>query len=216
MSEVGIYKKLSADISQNYRAESNVLGRVNNRSEIEREYMMLFSDKDYTDVEYNPDNGGLKARHVKRHNHSSKKEETFFGDEKLTSTALELECQDNLYRLGHRAILMPEKIKGENGDYLPSLDMVLNGKRMDIKSITSATEYGNALLTKNKQLNNMFNKTGLDSDSVCLYFHKPSMFSDKIMKDSIDSFKTRVTGVQRIKKVYVVTNGCKSIIEYNI
>ena len=58
-----------------------------------REYERLVADPNYTDVEFNPKNGALKAIHKGHITHSSKKEQTFFGGENLTSTDLELLCQ---------------------------------------------------------------------------------------------------------------------------
>ena len=69
----------------------------------------------------------------------------------------------------------------------------------------------------NKQLNNVFSKTGVKADSVCLYFHKSDMFSDQTMKESIDSFKKRSYDKTRmLKKVFVVVNGGDSVLEYDI
>lgn len=87
-------------------------------------YDRLSKDKRYKDVEFNPTTGALKATHV-GHNEGS--------DE---GGRLEKKLVNQLYSCGHSIILADEQKKGRNGNVLTSLDMILDGVRMDIKSIT--------------------------------------------------------------------------------
>lgn len=60
-----------------------------------REYERLLADPDYTDVEFNPKNGGLKAKHK---NHNIDKDKGWY----------ELEVQETAYQHGHSVILEEE------------------------------------------------------------------------------------------------------------
>ncbi len=168
--------------------------------------------------------GGVKATHVRHEEHSAEKEETFFKEltkdgKGLTSTQLEYKCQDILYRLGNSAILCEEGIKNSKGDPDTALDLLLNGKRIDIRSITTPTEsYRNRLVKKNIQLGkfNGLSYVTEKADSICLYFHKPSMFSSEKMKESILELKKiqyedKETGELKhiniyVKHIYCVIN----------
>ena len=124
--------------------------------------------------------------------------------------------------MGHSAIMCDES-KKNNGNFLPSLDLLLDGKKMDIRSITGSGYYGGALLAKNQQIGKYNNRKDIDSpsDSVCLYFHDKSLFSEQKMNKSINYYKhfrkndgTLVT--QRIKHVFCVINGEKEILVFDI
>lgn len=180
------------------------------------EYLKYLKDADYHDVDFNW-NGGMKATHNGHIVHSAKKEEKFF-KEQLTSTQLEQECQDVLFRLGHKAILRDESQKDANKDYLPSLDLQLDDKIMDIRSITTEN-CGSALLSKNKQLGNVKYKTGVKSDSICLYFHDATLFSENKLLNDIKWFKEKLNeygSKQRIEKIHVVIKDTKEILFYEI
>ena len=60
-----------------------------------REYERLLADPEYTDVEFNPKNGGLKAKHK---NHNIDKDKGWY----------ELEVQETAYQHGHSVILEEE------------------------------------------------------------------------------------------------------------
>ena len=180
------------------------------------DYLKYLKDTDYHDVDFNW-NGGMKATHNGHIVHSAKKEEKFF-KEQLTSTQLEQECQDVLFRLGHKAILRDESQKGADGKQLPSLDLQLDNKIMDIRSITTEN-CGSALLSKNKQLGNVKYKTGVKSDSICLYFHDATLFSENKLLNDIKWFKEKLNeygSKQRIEKIHVVIKDAKEILFYEI
>lgn len=143
-------------------------------------YERLKCDPNYHSVEYDTLSGGVKATHNGHIIHSSDKEPTFFGDENLTSTELELLCQDILFRKGHSCILLNETKLGADGLQLPQLDTETDGEVMDIRAITEkgGKTIRNALNSKKKQLKNFNNKTGADCHSVILYFHDASMFDE--------------------------------------
>ena len=181
------------------------------------EYERYKSDKDYNDVEFDEKTGGLKATHNGHIIHSSDKEEKFFKEE-LTSTQLEQECQNALFKMGHKVILRDESKKDADGNQLPSLDLQLNDKIMDIRSITTKN-CGYALYNKNRQLANVKYKTGVESDSVCLYFHDGTLFSEDKLLNDIRWFKEKLYergNRQRIEKVYVVIKDAEEILIYDI
>jgi hypothetical protein len=100
----------------------------------------------------------------------------FFGK---TSFELEKECQMICYKNGNTFILLPENITNADCNYLPSLDAKFNGQLMDIRSITEKKEsYRNALKAKNKQIGRYNHTYNENADTVMLYFHDVSMFSE--------------------------------------
>ncbi len=180
-----------------------------------KEYISLHNNPDYKDVDFDWGNGGLKATHV-RHSNLSSDRSRYFG---LTPNQLENYCQDILFRLGNSAILCEEGIESVPGKPDTALDLLLNGKRMDISSVTEPKEhYRNNLLGKNHQLRK-YNRLPYvieESDSVCLYFHDPSLFSpEKVTKGFEEmkkmQYRDKETGelkyhVIRIKHIYCVIN----------
>lgn len=150
------------------------------------------NDPNYKDVEFNPENGALKATHT---GHFYHKEED--------------ECQQILFETGNKAVLLDESAKDNNNDFLPSLDLELNGKKMDIRTITEANEntIRNGLNAKDKQIRNVFNKTGVVSDSVCLYFRDAGLYSTEAVLAGINAYKKNQN--YRIKYVYCVVNAKK-------
>lgn len=180
-------------------------------------YQQLLNDPDYKDVEFNPETGGLKATHIGHNTQTDDKVETFFGNMKPAD--LERECQNLLVRWGHRAILRDEFANKKLSHTPPSLDIEIDGKIMDIRSITQNGLLGNPLMAKNKQLGNVKKKTGIISDCVCLHFHDATMFSEKKLLQGVEWFKNRIQavgGTQRIKHIYVVVNGGCRLLTYDI
>ena len=180
-------------------------------------YERLKADPDYTDVKFDPKTGGVKATHRGHTQHTSAKERTYFDG--LTGDDLERQCQDQLFRTGHTAILRDESQKDSNGNYLPSLDLELDGRLMDIRSITVGTYYGNALMAKNKQLGNINKKTKIKADSLCLYFHDSTLFSEERLLKDIKWYQNHVIEVgskQRIKHLYVVVDGVSKLRTYDL
>ncbi|MDE6079244.1 MAG: hypothetical protein K2G35_04200, partial [Duncaniella sp.] len=180
-----------------------------------KEYERLLADPNYAAVEFNSDSGGLKATHAGHIIHSSKKEPTFFGDEKLTSTDLELECQHEIFLSGGKCILLEEGKTLEKGLILPALDADINGNIMDIRSITKSKDhYGAAIMAKVKQLKRYNTAFNTNISDLCLYFHEPTMYSDgciergfKWIEDKIDAEE-----LENLRRVFVVIRGGKKII----
>ena len=214
------YKQLSYNAdSPNCQACLALQADIKRREENRRDYERLKKDPDYRDVEFDEASGGVKATHVGHEVHSADKEETFF-KEQLTSTQLEEKCQDVLYRLGNRAVLCNEKNKNPQTNIVDvALDLDLNGKRVDIASITQqTTNIRNVLSGKNIQLKkfNHLDYVTEPADAVCLYFHEPSMYDSSKIVDGIDKFKNisytdKETGERRhptnyIRRVYCVIN----------
>lgn len=186
-----------------------------------RHWQELRKNPQYKNVVFNKETGGLKATHIGHITHSSEKETIFFNQ--YTSTQLEENCQNELYRIGHEAILCDESKRKPDGNLYTALDMGLDGIYMDIRSITSARMYGNALLQKNKQLLKYNQRPDINrpSDSVCLYFEMPDMFDEKKMKSSINYFKFFRNNKgelieHAIRHVYVVIKGAENIRIYDI
>ena len=186
------------------------------------EYLQLTKDKEYRDVEFDPETGGIKASHI-GHKFSQGSTQYVFSDTSLSSGELEKECQNNLFKSGRKVILLDERRKASNGDTLTALDMALDGVLMDIRCITENKEnYVNALTDKDKQLKK-FNKRVGDAEashSLCLYFHDPSMYDPERMEKTIDSYRklsaSRGRETPVIRKLYVVINGKDNVTELSI
>lgn len=188
------------------------------------EYLQLKKDKEYRDVEFDPETGGIKASHIGHKRNSTK--ETYFGKEKLTAHALEEECADTLFHAGRKVIFLDESKRDKHGDTFSALDISVDGVSMDIRSITQAkSNYVNALTAKNKQLQRYNLRSDVErADSLCLYFHDPAMFSDDRIKASIRSYnrimsadaKERGQEVKQIKKLLIVINGERKVHSYDV
>lgn len=137
-------------------------------------YDKLSRDKRYKDVEFNPETGALRATH---RGHNTGSSEGFRLEQKLV---------DKLFECGHSIILCDEQKKDRDGYTQASLDMILDGVRMDIKSITKNKDfYGSVLLDKNDQLIRFFARSDVHemADTICIYFDDPTMFTpEKIMR----------------------------------
>ncbi|WP_290391347.1 hypothetical protein, partial [Paramuribaculum intestinale] len=190
------------------------------RKQNRAKYRELKNDPEWRDVEYDKRTGGLRGRHIGHIIHDSPKAERFF--EGLTSTQLELECQAELFRMGRVALLLDES-KKKNGDNLTALDLELDGEVMDIRSITGHGWYSHALEKKNTQLTkyNAREDVKHPSNSVCLYFHDPSLFDHKKMIKSIKRFqhyrdKHGNLLDRKIEHVYCVIKGADKLLKYDI
>ena len=184
------------------------------------EYKKLQRDKSYRDVRFDKSNGGISATHKGHIMHDGPKEQVFF--EGLSSSDLERECQEQLFKTGHTAILQNES-KKLHGDYLPALDLELDGVLMDIRSITGRGWYSNALQAKNRQLIRFNARPDIErtADSVCLYFHDPALFDEKKMRQSINYFKYYRTESgnlleKHLKRIYCVIRGRDEILQFEI
>lgn len=199
-------------VPENIRQEIEGVKRAETKAE------ELRKSKEYTNVETNA-KGGLKATHKGHIVHSAQKEQTYFA-EHLTSTDLELACQDQLYQWGHTAILRDESQTNSKGEFLPSLDLELDGKLMDIAPVTNTTgTCGSALLHKNKQLAKVAKKTDFIGEDVCLYFYNKSQFSKNNVLRDIEYFKKHIKEwnmVQQLKHIHIVVRGEEEMFEFEI
>lgn len=144
------------------------------------QYRTLKANPDYKDVDFDWKTGGLKATHVGHKERDPMVDQLFFDNEKLTSSDLEKECQNILFRQGNSAILCDEGIVRKRGIIDTALDMELNGKMVDIASITKdSPDYRNRFIGKNKQIGayNHLPYVEEKADTVCLHFHDPKMYS---------------------------------------
>ena len=189
--------------------------------EHKRLYQELQKDSDYEEVKYDKKSGGVMATHIGHIKHSSNNEEVFFGG--LTSTDLENNCQYTLYKAGHSAILCDESKRRPDGSKYTALDLRIDGKLMDIRSITGTGNYSWAILSKNKQLRKFNARTDITekSDCVCLYFEDPTLFDEKKMQRSLNFFRYHRendgTLTERfVKHVYCVIKGEKEIKIYDV
>ena len=165
-------------------------------------------------------NGGLKATHIGHITHNTPKAERFF--EGLTSSDLERECQDQLFQMGHKVLLCDESRK-RNGNYLPALDMSLDDEIMDIRSVTGHGWYSNIFVKKNDQLRryNARADIAIPSETLCLYFHDPSLFNESKMIKSINFFRFFRDNKgnlidKQLKKVVCVIKGQSKILTFYI
>lgn len=165
-------------------------------------YDRLSKDKRYKDVEFNPTTGALKATHV---GHNEGSDEGFRLEKKLVN---------HLYSCGHSIILSDEQKKGRDGNVLTSLDMVLDGVRMDIKSITkNKAHYGSAIRAKNNQLVKFNARTDTHeyADTLCMYFDDPTMFSpDKITK-GYEYMKSKTSKEIQVHRIICIINSAKGL-----
>lgn len=186
-----------------------------------REYQELKRNADYKDVQFDKKTGGLMATHVGHVTHEAVKEEKFFG---LTSTQLEKECQKQIFKMGHKAILCDESKMDEAKNRLSALDLSIDNIIMDIRSITgNRKHFGGSLTGKNKQLARYNNRTDIEepADSLCLYFHDPLMFSEEKIKKSLNYYRhyRKNDGellTKNIRHLYVVVRGDSKLRIYDI
>ncbi len=165
-------------------------------------YDKLSKDKRYKDVEFDPETGALKATHI-GHN-----------DGKDTGFVLERKLVDALYKCGHSVILCDEQKKGKDGQILTSLDMILDGVRMDIKSITkNKAFYGGAIKDKNNQLARFNARTDIHepSDSLCIYFDNPTMFSPEKITKGYEYMVSKTNKTIFIKHIICFVNSAKGL-----
>ena len=142
---------------------------------------LLTKDKRYYNVQFNPETGALRATHV---GHNTGNDPGFVLEKKLVEL---------LFSCGHSIILCDEQKKGRNGQRLVSLDMILDGVLMDIKSITKNKDfYGSAIKDKNKQLvkYNARSDVHENANTVCLYFDDPSMFAPEKIRKGYEYMKS--------------------------
>lgn len=151
-----------------------------------RDYERLKADPDYTDVEFNPENGGLKATHVGHEDHSSKDSKKFF--EKFTTTDLEKMCQDVLFKNGYSCILANEHVFDNlTGKQLTALDSITNGNYVDIFSITKngKNTISNGFKRKKKQLIEFNELYGSNLHQVIIFFYESDYYDENTVKSCL-------------------------------
>ena len=183
---------------QLYTSSPESKAKIALHNERVREYKRLLDDPDYNDVEFNEENAGVKATHKDHKTHENDNKRYF--PEQLTGDELELEFQNKAFGLGHSIIFRAE---AEN---VTDLDMVLDGVKMDLVSVTENSEtFRNQLRRKNKQLakyNTLYEES---NDSVCMYFHDPSFYTEEKIHQGIS--KLREYGIEIvIRKVWILLN----------
>lgn len=185
-------------------------------------YEKMKLDKEYRKVEYDEESGAVRAESI--HHNSTSKGTKFFLDENggngYSGTQLEKFCQDELFRMGHSCILMGENLPKGDGTFLTSLDAIINGRRMDIRSVTENTgNYRNHITAKNKQLKKWLTQySGGMENSLCLYFHDMNFFSESKMRETIDCIKDsqRIMADLKIRRVLCVVRGANDVLEYEL
>lgn len=177
-------------------------------------YNEYLADDNYNDVQFNESTGAIMATHAGHLD--DKPQRNRFG---LTAFEMEKQCQQQAFRMRKSAILRDESRKDDSGNTLPALDLELDGVVMDIASVTDTTLYGSILCGKNKQLGRVKRKTGLVSDSLCLFFYDSRMFSHDVMLQQIEWYKQKIVeygSKQRIKHIYCIVNGESEIKVYDL
>ena len=104
--------------------------------------------------------------------------------------------------------------KGKNGNVLTSLDMILDGVRMDIKSITkNKAHYGSAIRAKNNQLIKFNARTDTHeyADTLCMYFDDPTMFAPGKIRNGYEYMKLKTSRDIQIKHIVCVINSAKGM-----
>ncbi len=171
-----ILKKETAREKEQARIEAN-----------RQEYERLKADPNYTDVEFNPHNGGLKATHVEHEKHTDvDKKRLAFGT--MTPWDLELECQDILFQNGYSCIFNSEHVFNPiTKKQLKVLDTTTNGMPMDIVSITEngKNTIKNAFDRKKKQLRKVNEINSTTYDRVILHFHDASFYNEEIVRKGL-------------------------------
>ena len=187
------------------------------KMEQRQKYEQYKNDPNYFNVQYDEKTGAVRATH-RGHNcvHNPKDNQRFFGN--MTKEDLEEECVSNIFRMGHSAILRDEGALLHLAKQPAALDLELDDKIMDIASITGK-HCGGAMSRKNDQLKRVYEQSGLESDCVCLYFHKAEMFSESQLLHDVVWYKQMMVEWNQprlIKHIYCVINGADDILVYDI
>ena len=187
------------------------------KMEQRQKYERYKNDPDYFNVQYDEKTGAVRATH-KGHNciHNPKDDQRFFGN--MTKEDLEEECVSNIFRMGHSAILRDEGALLRLKQTPAALDLELDDNIMDIASITGK-HCGGALSRKNDQLQRVYEQSRIESDCVCLYFHKAEMFSESQLLHDVVWYKQKMVEWNQprlIKHIYCVINGADDILIYDI
>lgn len=201
---------------------ANFIGNSNVRFTVRRkgEYLKYKNNPNYKNVEINSD-GGVKAVHISHNTHNYTEKNFFNG--KMDGDDLENEFIEKAFSNGHSVIFCEEGQKGKTGNEMTALDMILNGRLMDLASITSSSrDYRNQLLNKSRQLKKFNSREDITTEyhDVCLYFHDASMFEEKKLiegyKRMIETLKNKKTSTPLKNVLCAILRGNKlEIKEYN-
>ena len=195
-----------------------------------QEYEQYKNDPDYVDVDFDTNTGAVKAWHKDHKNGDPRPYLTHLTANGSGFKSLELEkfCVEQLFKMGNSVIGLPEGLPkpcrpGETLTFYTALDILLNGVRMEIRSITKNKGYYYwPLLQKNEQLKKWNDENPNDpADSVMLYFHDPAMFSRLKVKDGITHYLNKGELYKRsihnyIKHVYCVVSGVMRIYKFDV
>ena len=116
-----------------------------------------------------------------------------------------------MYKVGHSVIFCDESKKGKDGNKLSALDMLLDGKIMDIRSITKIKDfYGYPIIDKNDQIKkyNSRSDVKVKADTICLYFHEPKWFAPEKIYKGVEWAKGK-TSKFVVKQIVCVLNTSK-------
>ncbi|MCQ2973262.1 MAG: hypothetical protein MJ211_00465 [Bacteroidales bacterium] len=166
------------------------------------DYEKYKNDPNYKNVKFNSKTGGLMATHKGRKKH--KNEKTLL---EYSPTQLEDFCQNEIFKMGGSCIIQNENTQSPNGQYASSLDAIINGELMDIRSVCSkTTKIVNSLTDKQKQLISYNNDVGGNANALCLYYHVPEWFNEQNINDAIISYKKicNARGEDVIIKIIVI------------
>lgn len=180
-----------------------------------KDYARYKTDSNYKDVAFDYVSGGLKASHKGHIFNETVEKGSHFG---LTPAQIERECQNNLLRIGDKAILRNERCMTSKG-YSKQLDLELNDVIMDIHSVEGNSPYYWALLKKDYQIAGFNAISEVKSNSVCFYFHDTSLFSRDKMRIAIASYikKSIEKGfTMQIRKIICVLNDSDKKITFYI
>ncbi len=226
--EVPGLKGNPAETGQIFSEDAPYFSRCQNKETVEPiaksivEYERLQRTGDYKEMEFDWGSGAHKAVHKGHEDHDHDNEQKFFAD-KVSATQLEKECMNEAYRMGHRAVLLEEGIKGGNGNKICCLDLSLDGRIMDIRTVTTgqANNIRNGIWKKNSQLAIYNGLNATNADSICLYFRYPDIFNDESVREAIANFKQQLkpdgTPITiHVKHVICVVKGYSQVIEYDI
>lgn len=177
-------------------------------------YRQYRDDANYENVKMNWNNGGMMATHRGHCMHDKPDERRYFGK---TNGELEQACQEEFFKKGDHVLLLADNEVGQDKKTLPALDLKVNGRLLDIRSITKdgKNTIKNGLRAKEKQLYNVYRKTGVEADTVCLYFYDETMYSEQKIKDGIEDF-IRQNPNNIMKHVICVVRNRGVVGEYDI
>ena len=153
-----------------------------------KEYERLTKDDNYTDVRFNPRNGALSAIH-KEHNF-----DPTIGIFGIPRGDYERISLDVLYDYGNSVILGSEKM----GREIKTSEGHLNGILFEIKGIEGISKYN--------IIKDIKDASKKQAEVVVLYYHDITLFSEKQIRESYQSY-LRNSKSKRIKFInYIVEN----------